>query len=685
MEIGMRFRGCLMAVLAAALGSAIASSVEALTYPGNPPGRAEARIEGPRLVLENDALRVVWRWESGRLGLSEIEDKASNTRIDVAPDASFSLRLGDGTMLPAASFVATDEMRLEKLTPNPAASRSADREGGWRASVSLRSPEYGVALDWASELRDGANYVRQEFTARAEENVLESATLTLLRVAAPGARTVGNVDGSPVLLGNVFVGCEHPTANNVIDDGTVVCSAKLPPLPSGAGPPSFSRTCVIGVSPAGRLRRAFTYYLERERPRPYTPFLHYNSWYDISWAGVRMDEKECLEVIDLFERNLVRERGVRLHGFLWDDGWDDPRTLWGFHDGFPRGFAAIRAAAERAGGAVGVWLSPWGGYGEWKEARLQYGRSQGFETNRNGFSLAGPKYYARFRDVCLEMVDRYGVNAFKFDGLSQGLDSRGAGDEFAGDVEALLRLTGDLRRHRPDLFINATTGTWPSPFWLLYVDSIWRDGYDMGFHGSGSRRQQWITYRDMIVFRQVIGRAPLYPLNSLMTQGIVHSRFGTAAGLSDDLADWKSEVRSFFASGTQLQELYVRPQLLTPEMWDVLAEGARWSAKNADILVDVHWVGGDPGEGQPYGFAAWQPRGAVLALRNPAAETRIIEIDVAQAFELPPDAPEIYRLVSPWRDGEESPIEVQAGKPHRFELEPFEVAVFDAVPMPRRP
>ena len=42
----------------------------------------------------------------------------------------------------------------------------------------------------------------------------------------------------------------------------------------------------------------------------------------------------------------------------------------------------------------------------------------------NGFSLAGPKYYARFREVCAEMVEKYGVNYFKFDGIAQG-DSSG--------------------------------------------------------------------------------------------------------------------------------------------------------------------------------------------------------------------------------------------------------------------
>ncbi|MGQ9604565.1 MAG: hypothetical protein ACUVTW_00055 [Thermogutta sp.] len=672
--------GCRSLILAVALGLSMASAVGAVPYPGNPPGRAEARIEGNRLVFENAVLRVVWRWESGRLGLSRIWDKSAETPTDVIPADSFSLALGDGKVLSADAFVAKDQLRLERLAPSPGALRAADRHGGWRASVALGVPETDITLDWAAELRDDANYVRQEFTVRADA-VPQAAELTVLRMNAPHARMAGEVDGSPVVLGNWFLGCEHPTASNGVADGVVICSAKVPLLSLGESPALFSRTAVVGVAPAGQLRRAFAYYLERERPRPYQPFLHYNSWYDISWAGKPMDEQECLEAIEVFQRELIQKRGVPLASFLLDDGWDDPRTLWDFHEGFPRGFAAVQTAAEKAGGAVGVWLSPWGGYGKWKEQRLQYGRTQGFETNRNGFSLAGPKYYARFRQVCLRMVDDYGVNAFKFDGLSQGISSRGAGKEFAGDVEALLRLTHDLRRHRLDLFINVTTGTWPSPFWLLWVDSIWRDGQDMGFHGDGSRRQQWITYRDMIVFRQVVGRAPLYPINSLMTQGIVHGRFGAAADLSSDLDDWKAEVRSFFASGTQLQELYVRPQLLTPEMWDVLAEGARWSAKNADILVDVHWIGGDPSAGEPYGFAAWQPRGGILALRNPAAEPRAIEIDAARAFELPPGAPAMYRLVSPWTDAAGSPIELEAGKPRRFELEPFEVLVLDAVPV----
>jgi hypothetical protein len=267
------------------------------------------------------------------------------------------------------------------------------------------------------------------------------------------------------------------------------------------------------------MRRAFLCYLERERARPYAPFLHYNSWYDIAWSGLKMNEKVCREAVEVFGRELTQRRGVALDSFVFDDGWDDNRTLWKFHADFPQGFAPVSAAAKKYQGAVGAWLSPWGGYGQAKAERLQFGRAAGFETNAKGFSLAGPRYYQNFRDVCLGMIRDYGMNYFKFDGIAQGNSSAGSG-QYATDVDALLRLIGDLRRERPNLFINVTVGTWPSPFWLKFCDSIWRQGSDTSVVGQGSDRQRWITYRDSEIYHGVLEKCPLYPINSLKIHGI---------------------------------------------------------------------------------------------------------------------------------------------------------------------
>ena len=83
---------------------------------------------------------------------------------------------------------------------------------------------------------------------------------------------------------------------------------------------------VIGVSPPGQMRRGFLNYIERERARPYSPFLTYNSWYDIGFNN-SYDEAAALDVIHSFGEELVEKRNVKVDLFLFDDGWDDPHTL----------------------------------------------------------------------------------------------------------------------------------------------------------------------------------------------------------------------------------------------------------------------------------------------------------------------------------------------------------------------
>jgi hypothetical protein len=269
------------------------------------------------------------------------------------------------------------------------------------------------------------------------------------------------------------------------------------------------------------------------------------------------------------------------------------------------------------------------------------------------------------------MIHDNGCNHFKYDGMNAARVEQ---------TEAMIRLIARLRQARPDLFVNMTTGTWPSAFYLWYGDSTWRGGDDMGWRGKGSKRQQWMTYRDWDTYRGVVLRGPLYPLNSIMTQGFVHALRGTAGELGDDSREIRDEVRSFFASGTAVQELYVTPQKMTGRNWDDLAEAARWAHARADVLVDTHWVGGDPDQGV-YGWAAWNRRQGVLALRNPGPTRRGISIDVAKVFELPEGAPGEFVLRSPWKEDADRPARtLSAGTEFAFDLEPFEVLVFDAAP-----
>jgi hypothetical protein len=569
--------------------------------------------------------------------------------------------------------------QVRELVPDPGAARLAARIPGRQVELPLRSADGRLRVVWRAIARDDGNAVREEIDLLAARDDLELREIVWLDASLPGAMAAGSMDGSPIVAGNLFVGAEDPMAANTVAAGDRV-RCRLDRRATLRRGETLTQRFVLGVAPEGQMRRAFLYDLERERAHPYRPFLHYNSWYDIAWRPFALNEANCLEAIRLLGERFIVPHGVVLDAIVFDDGWDDPRTLWQFHRGFPDGFAPLAALCETYHTHLGVWLSPFGGYGEARRQRLEFGRAQGYEINPAGFSLAGPKYYAAFKQSCLDMMRKYGVNHFKFDGIAKGASASG-GAEYVLETEAMRRLMIELRQEEPGLYINLTTGSWPSPFWLRYADSLWRQGGDMGFAGVGPRQQQWLTYRDQETYRNVVCKGPLYPLNALMSQGVAYSRQATAGDPSFDSAGFKDDVQAFFGSGTGLQELYIQPGKLTAEDWRVLAEAAKWSRANADVLVDTHWIGGDPSNKEVYGYASWSPRKGILMLRNPDDRPHEFALDVGVAFELPPGSVTRFTLQSPWAEDRDRPaLTAAAGTPRRVVLRPFEVLVLDVAP-----
>ena len=661
------------------LGSACFTvSAAALEFPGPSPGIARVKIDGGRAVLENEAIRGVWDLHHQQFGLAEITNRIdSRSRRFKSPEA-FAIEFEDGRLLRASQLKLKGEPRLERLPADLNSIRQSDRFPGWRVVAPFVSRDESIEVLCEFLLRDESNYFQQRLTLTAKQKPLQIRKVTMVNAEISGAKVCGDVVGSPVAADDLFLACEHPIASNRVEDGRVVC--EVPRYRSLEPGQPWTISSVVGVVPGGQLRRSFLYYIERERARPYNPFFYYISWFDIAYNDRKMNEQQCLKVIEDFGREMAVKRDVKPDAFVFDDGWDDNQTLWQFHDGFPSGFARLRSQAAQYGAVLGTWISPWGGYSKAKAERLQYGKEQGFEMAHGGFSLAGPTYFARFRDVCATHITDYGVRYFKFDGIGKGSSASGPGEEFGADLEAMLDLIADLRIIQPGLFFNTTVGTWPSPYWLFFSDSIWRGGRDVGHHGAGSRRQQWLTYRDMIAYQVRVLHAPLYPINSMKSQGVICAQLGLATTLSNDVDDVIDDIHMAVASGTQLQEFFVTPAMMSPKAWDAAAEAITWMRKNSDVLVDSHWVGGDPGEAEVYGYASWAPRKGVLVLRNPSEAAADITISLQTLFELPKDSPSRYRLTPLWQKTSRTEEVIEANRPHRLNLAPFEVAVFEALP-----
>ena len=658
--------------MAAALQAAGAHEPN-VPYPGEAPGKAEAAAG---LRLKN----AVAEWVPISISFNSAP-KGAVVRL--------STEEGNYT----ASALVSDSVVSGEAAVEANAACAGARVPGKSISGTYDLPGAGVQVSWRAELRDGSHYMRRVYTLTAERDVVLT-NFTPVVLPGEGWTVCGRVPGSPLVneAAGLFCGVELPVAQAKVQDGTATIGfdCKLP-LAKGQ---SVSFSTVEGVFPKGQLRRAFLAYLDRERAVPYHPVVQYNCWYD---HGLNPTEQKMLDTVEAYGRELVQKRGVKLDSFVLDDGWDDfGADLWQPNPKkFPQGFGKLVQAIRGIDSHFGIWISPLGGYSGQKE-RTEHAKRMGLlPQGAKEPDLAAPGYRAWFLQRCSDLMQKDGVNFFKWDRAGSGVSPH---------FMALLDISKELRKINPDLFLSTTVGTWPSPFWLNYVDCTWRTGSaDVNWCGKGNNRERYINYRDRSCYDIIVKQAPLYPLNSIMHHGIVlgtefqagHTSDARVEGEDPTIAsadqggasttlkykfpvnnNLRSDARILFASGANQQELYLTPGMMNDAAWDDVAAALKWSHKWAPVLADTHWAGGDPGKDQIYGYAAWRAdRGATLALRNPLDKAQEIELSAA-VFEPTDKRNVVMRAAYP--DQRVQNLTVPAEGTVKLTLQPFEVLVFEA-------
>lgn len=405
---------------------------------------------------------------------------------------------------------------------------------------------------------------------------------------------------------------------------------------------------------ADQTRRSVLSYIERERAMPWKPMVIYNSWYELNinrnnaydHSG-NMTATDCERIVNQWREHLYDENGTNIGAFVWDDGWDEYGT-WTFNSNFPNGFKEPDDAARAMGTGIGAWLGPVGGYGTSGTYRRNYWNGKG------GMQLSNPAYYQVFLNAVTNLTKNYDFRYFKFDGISAQGTAHGPDGGYTGfeNAEGIIDIESQVRKIKPDIFLNTTVGTWASPFWYRYTDATWRQDADWATYGNqGTKREQWITYRDKMVHQIYVTESPLCPINNLMTHGVIVTKFGPPAAMdNNDYDGIVREIRAAFACGSAQVELYTDYELLNAlsrgtegeegykapgAVWADLAEAIKWQRDNADVLPDIHWVGGNPANAEVYGWASWNGRKATLTLRNPKASEQTFTINLRRDLELP--------------------------------------------------
>ncbi len=396
-------------------------------------------------------------------------------------------------------------------------------------------------------------------------------------------------------------------------------------------------------------RRSFLAYSERERAVPWRANPVYISWYELnidrnnaSDPTKNMNVNQVMDVLEHWKTDFHNRYGVGPNSFVIDDGWDNYGT-WTFHAGFPNEMRDMARLAEEMGAGVGAWLGPVGGYGQSGNYRRDYWNQAG----RGGMQLSNPAYYKVFKDAATNLTRNQGnFNFFKFDGISAQFSATGpdSGDRGNENAEGIIRLERFVREElKEDIFFNTTVGTWASPFWYQFTDATWRQENDYGEDANSNNidRERWITYRDRLVHQNYVTNSPICPINTLMTHGFILTKFG-AVSKNMSYEAVRREMRCAFVCGSGMVELYNDYALMNSisggKLWADLAECIQWQKRNADVLPDAHWVGGNPWNGNQtnvYGWAAWNGTKSTLALRNGGNLSKSYTFTLRQALNIP--------------------------------------------------
>lgn len=585
--------------------------------------------------------------------------KDTHTQRQLSPQSLFFLTLPDETVIKAADF------KISHVDKRDDAISIQYDHSDFKVTVTLNTLK--------------GKYARIDYTIAAVGKPRNIAKITFFptKGQAQAPYVDGAINSSPIIADSFFILPNKPIINTYAYEATTNLNVELKTPIQPEAPVSYS--VMFGTFPeTNQLRRSVNQFVEAVRPRAYKPYLHYNSWMDIGFFTT-YTEQDILGRMDEWNKEFITARGVKMDAFLLDDGWDDRTGRWLFGPAFSNGFSKVREKANSLHSSIGLWLSPWGGYNKPRDIRVSHAKEYGFETVDGKLALSGPNYYKNFNEQILKLIKDEHITSFKLDGMGNA-NSHIKGSQFASDFDASVTLLENMRKANKDLFINLTTGTDASPSWLLYADSIWRQGDDINLYGVGSPVQQWMTYRDAETYRSIVRKGPLFPLNSLMYHGIVsaeHAYYGLEKVQTD--SDFADQVWSYFATGTQLQELYITPSMLNKSKWDTLAQAAKWSRENGRVLVDTHWVGGDPTALEAYGWASWSKEKSILGLRNPSDKPQRFYLDLSKALEIPQGEAAQFTLKSIYGNNSTLPEKYQEATV--ITLQPLETLVLEANPV----
>jgi hypothetical protein len=499
-----------------------------------------------------------------------------------------------------------------------------------------------------------------------------------------------------------FFGLEYPASVNTASIGTpdqlrIECSQEFG---MKVGKTAVESDWVVeALVPDLNVKDWFYRYVDAIRVAPAAPYTLYNSWYDLRspeypkvQADHVMNEQNVFNIIRLFRKNMIDKHSIKLDAFVLDDGWDVYQSDWVLRkETFPNGLKTIADTLQKTGTSLGIWMGPTGGY-SFRMKRVDWMKSHGYEVVGQGrdyamLCMGGINYSALFKKRVTDFVGKEGIGYFKWDGIQFSCSEPDHGHPVGiysrrAILDSVISKCKAVRAINPATYLNITSGTWLSPWWLKYANQVWMQGADYGYADvpSISERDGAITYKDFVLYDDLKNQDCWFPISNMMTHGIIKGNLEPLGGDDDPLDKFTNEAVFYVARGISMIELYISPDLLKDGEWNAIGGAISWARDRAGILSNTFMTGGDPTNREPYGYMHFRESRGILALRNPFITPAHIVIHLSPEYGLDPQAANLvlekvypYRWISSKLYASGTTVDIP--------LEGYETAIFELYPL----
>lgn len=637
------------------------------------------------LKIENGKVRKSVFIETDKLHAQELENKLTGKirKDDKYEEFVISYRFNQLYSETLASSECTLSLKGNTLTFNANKSTLLWRidvtysfdENVIRKTMQIRC-ENDILLDWVDM---GGESV--------QEGLFQwSAPIPEKRVHIPAYITA---TGQPVYYDEFFYGLEFPTADNRIKEDRVSAKYYIGKKLSDFDGCFQTHGFIVGASSGSEMRDYRKSFLEYVYTfaRPFRFRVQFNSWYD---HMLDIDEEKIETSFKQVAQGLKSVGYRDLDCYVVDDGWVDYKKseFWAFNKKFPQQFERASELTKELNSTFGVWFGPRGGYTK----AMSYARRLkkiGYKVNRKSHDIctAQPRYIHDLGEKMAEFMQKYNVTYFKIDGFAiEPCPSKKHGHIVGGENslyfyteywENWAKTFERLREINESVFLNITSYSHCSPWFLKWADSVWlNNSADMYYEGKGSNLNMCLNYRDGRYYdlqevRQVqfpnayyYNHEPCYgernynpPLPSMQHKTVIYT---------DE--EYRAYLYACMMRGTGFVELYLSPSMMDGGKWKITAQVLSWAEENFDAISKATYFGGIPKNGDVYGYWALNGGKGFILARNPSEEQKTYTLSLENDTNGSEQAEAVYGslLGVQWKD-----------KQITFTLQPFEMVIVE--------